>query len=81
MPPVADGKRFFAGELLEDAPARCPQNNCGYRIEPSSHPVPLPIRWGEGDRRSGEGLAAMHFVGSRVRMRPLLDLNGDGVNN
>src|SRR5213078_2191166 len=23
--------------------------------EPTSHPFPLPIRWGEGGRRSGEG--------------------------
>ncbi len=29
----------------------------------SPHPVPLPIGWGEGGRRSGEGLAATSIVG------------------
>jgi hypothetical protein len=26
-------------------------------VAEAPHPVPLPIRWGEGGRRSGEGLA------------------------
>src|SRR5205823_10691222 len=34
--------------------------------EPPPHPIPLPIRWGEGGRRSGEGWFVVPMRGRKT---------------
>src|SRR5207237_1626497 len=52
--PALRGEGRERGANLVHGPNACEKRK-GALHEPPPHPFPLPIRWGEGGRRSGEG--------------------------